>query len=74
MKQICINCTPLINKITGIERCVYENIKRIDKKPEAEKISITLLYPEGTQPNFPHLYNLKKKHCLQKTIKLICLH
>lgn len=59
MKQICINCAPLTGNITGIERCIYENIKRIDKLAERDRADIVLLYPENTIPNFPNLDYLK---------------
>ena len=70
MKQICINCTPLTGRITGIERVVYENVKRIDRIPGVEKHNIVLLYPEGTQPNLPKLYNLKTQALPAKGSKL----
>lgn len=60
MKRICINCAPLIGNITGIERYIYENIKRIDGLAEKENADIVLLYPKGTKPNFPPLKYLKK--------------
>lgn len=59
MKQICINCAPLTENITGIERCVYENVKRIDRIAEKEKANVVLIYPEGTKPGFPELHYLK---------------
>lgn len=58
-KVVCLNCSPLVGSITGIERCIYENIKRIDKLAEKDGILIELLYPEGTTPNFPKLDYLK---------------
>ena len=40
MKQICINCALLSGEITGIERYVYENIKRIDYLAEKSRQSL----------------------------------
>ena len=59
MKQICINCALLSGKITGIERYVYENIKRIDYLAEKNNDNIVLLYAKGTTPKFPKLNYLK---------------
>ena len=58
MKQICINCSPLTKNITGIERFIYENLKRIDILAQQEQLDIVAIYPEGTNPNFPELKNI----------------
>lgn len=59
-RKICLNCSPLTENITGIERCIYENVKRFDKLAEKDGVEIELLYPEGTHPNFPQVNYLKK--------------
>lgn len=60
MRKICINCAPLSGDITGIERCIYENIRRIDVLASHDKIVIELLYPAGIKMNFPQLSCLPK--------------
>lgn len=59
MKKICINCAPLANKITGIERVLYENIKRIDILNGGHNISIEALCPDGIKINLPPIKNMK---------------
>lgn len=59
-RKICLNCSPLTGNITGIERCIYENVKRLDDLAEQEGIEIELLFPEGTTPNFPCISYMKK--------------
>lgn len=59
MKTICLNCAPLSGNITGIERCLFENIKRIDSLAEEHFFDIELLCPEGVELKLPQLHNLK---------------
>ena len=59
MRTICLNVTPLSRKITGIERCLYENVKRIDLLADSNDIQIELLCPKGVGLNLPVLHNLK---------------
>lgn len=61
MPVICINAAPLANRITGIERYMYETIKRIDKlMPEYKNVDIRLLCPKGVKLNLPQLSNIQK--------------
>ena len=60
MRNICINVSPLIGRITGIERCIYENIKRIDEIAVNENLNISIIYPFGTTPNLPTLKYIKR--------------
>lgn len=53
MKTICINCRPLIDRLTGIERCIYEYIKRFNYLAPSYDLAIELLYPEGMTINIP---------------------
>lgn len=59
MQKICLNIAPLAGRITGIERCLYENVKRIDSLVDKDAIEIELLCPEGVNLNLPELHNLK---------------
>lgn len=60
MKSICINCSPLVNNITGIERCIYENIKRFDYLASDYGLNIKLLFPNGENLHWPKIHNLEK--------------
>lgn len=53
MKKICINVAPLAGKITGIERCLYENVKRIDVLACGDVPETELLCPAGVNLNLP---------------------
>lgn len=61
MKTICINCRPLADKLTGIERCIYEYIKRFDQLATSKGLNIELLYPAGMKIQLPeNTAHLKK--------------
>lgn len=60
MKKICLNIAPLAGNITGIERCLYENVKRIDSLVDGDALEIELLCPEGVALKLPVLRNLKR--------------
>lgn len=59
MKTICINGSSLFGRITGIERYVYEVIKRLDGLLETSSLDIRLLVPKGVKINSPELKNIK---------------
>ena len=60
MNRICINCSPLLGNITGIERCIYEYIIRFDALADGEGIDLTVVFPKGTRPNLPQLHHIKR--------------
>lgn len=65
MRTVCINCRPLVDKLTGIERCMYEYIKRFDQLAASSELHIELLYPEGAKVNFPQDITYLKKVPIQ---------
>ena len=61
MRTVCINCRPLVDDLTGIERCIYEYIRRFNRLAPSRGIEIELLYPEGMKIHLPEdVSNLKK--------------
>lgn len=60
MRTVCINCRPLVDNLTGIERCIYEYIRRFNQLAPLRGINIELLYPEGMKIHLPEdVSNLK---------------
>lgn len=72
MKKICINVAPLAGKITGIERCLYENVKRIDVLACGDVPETELLCPAGVNLNLPELHKLKIVKLKAKGKKIDC--
>lgn len=59
MRTVAINGSPLTGKITGIERYMYEIIKRIDKLDDPDRTKIYLMCPEKQRLNVPVLDNIE---------------
>lgn len=70
MNIIAINGAPLANRITGIERYMYEVLKRLDKIIDTNKTTIYLLCPENTELNLPMLNNIKIQYLKGKGKKI----
>lgn len=59
MKYYAINGSPFANKITGIERYMYETLRRVDKIINTECAEIYLLCPENVKLTMPDFTNIK---------------
>ena len=67
MRTVCINCRPLVDNLTGIERCIYEYIRRFNQLAPLRGIDIELLYPEGMEIHLPEdTSNLRKVQIKRK--------
>ncbi len=70
MNIIAINGSPLSNRITGIERYMYEILKRLDSMIKFSEIEIYLLCPKGRKMNIPKLETIEAVYLKSKRGKL----
>lgn len=70
MNVIAINGSPLANRITGIERYMYEVIKRLDQIIDTKCVKVYLLCPLNVEMNIPNLENIQVEWLESKNKKI----